>query len=109
MNDQEVIMHDAKPTTDFIAHRKAIRAAGIAISLVEGLPRRFNCLADQVIRSASSVPANTLSGSGHGRGHGGRRPHGADNQVRDTQRGRRGGWLAYGHPIVRAGRGAQSA
>ena len=57
-------MQDAKPRTDFIAHRKAIQAAGIAISLVERLPRRFNCLADQVIRSASSVPANLNEGLG---------------------------------------------
>jgi hypothetical protein len=50
MNDQEVIMFDAKPKQDFIAHRKAIEAAGIAIRLVEKLPRRFDSLADQVIR-----------------------------------------------------------
>ena len=64
MNDQEVIMFDAKPKQDFIAHRKAIEAAGIAIRLVEKLPRRFDSLADQVIRSASSVPANLNEGLG---------------------------------------------
>ena len=64
MNESEVIMHDAIPNPDFIAHRKAIRAAGIAISLVDKLPHRFNSLADQVIRSASSVPANLNEGLG---------------------------------------------
>ena len=64
MNDQEVIMHNAKPKPDFIAHRKAIEAVNVAISLVEALPRRFDCLADQVIRSASSVPANLNEGLG---------------------------------------------
>ena len=64
MNDQEVIMHNAKPTQGFIAHEKAIAAAGLAINLVEALPRRFWSLSDQVIRSASSVPANLNEGLG---------------------------------------------
>ena len=64
MNDQEVIMHNARPKQDFIAVEKAIQAAGLAINLVEKLPRRFWCLADQVIRSASSVPANLNEGFG---------------------------------------------
>jgi len=57
-------MHDAKPNTDFIAHTKAIEAAGIAIKLVSGLPIRLRSLTDQVVRSASSVPANLAEGLG---------------------------------------------
>lgn len=64
MNESEVIMHDAKPNTDFIAHTKAIEAAGIAIKLVSGLPIRLRSLTDQVVRSASSVPANLAEGLG---------------------------------------------
>jgi len=64
MNESEVIMHDAKPNTDFIAHTKAIEAAGIAIRLVNGLPVRLRRLSDQVVRSASSVPANLAEGLG---------------------------------------------
>ena len=64
MNNQEVIMHDALPTTGLIAHRKALEAAGIAISLVLRVPAPLKSIADQVIRSASSVPANLAEGHG---------------------------------------------
>jgi len=64
MNESEVIMHDAKPTSEFIVHTKAIEAAGIAIGLVSRLPIPLRSLADQVIRSASSVPANLAEGAG---------------------------------------------
>jgi four helix bundle protein len=64
MNESEVIMHNAKPTQEFIAHRKAIEAAGLAINLVEKLPWRFRSMTDQVIRAASSVPANLNEGLG---------------------------------------------
>ena len=47
-----------------IAHRKALEAAGIAISLVMRVPAPLKSLADQVIRSASSVPANLSEGHG---------------------------------------------
>ncbi len=47
-----------------IAHRKALEAAGIAISLVMRVPAPLKSLADQVIRSASSVPANLAEGHG---------------------------------------------
>ena len=57
-------MHDALPTTGLIAHRKALEAAGIAISLVMRVPAPLKSLADQVIRSASSVPANLSEGHG---------------------------------------------
>jgi len=64
MNNQEVIMRNALPSTDLIAHRKALEAAAIAISLVMRVPAPLKCLADQVIRSASSVPANLTEGHG---------------------------------------------
>ncbi len=64
MNNQEVIMRNALPTTGLIAHHKALKAAGIAISLVLRVPAPLKSLADQVIRSASSVPANLSEGHG---------------------------------------------
>ena len=57
-------MRNALPTTDLIAHSKALEAAGIAISLVLRVPAPLKSLADQVIRSASSVPANLSEGHG---------------------------------------------
>jgi four helix bundle protein len=57
-------MRNAKPTSEFIAHTKAVQAAGIAIKLVSRLPVAYRSLADQVIRSASSVPANLAEGLG---------------------------------------------
>ena len=64
MNNQEVIMRNARTQTGLIAHSKALEAAGIAISLVMQVPAPLKCLADQVIRSASSVPANLSAGHG---------------------------------------------
>jgi four helix bundle protein len=64
MNESEVIMRDAKPASDFIAHAKAVQAAGLAIRSVSRVPTAFRSLADQVIRSASSVPANLAEGLG---------------------------------------------
>ncbi|MGD8441692.1 MAG: four helix bundle protein [Holophagae bacterium] len=57
-------MRDAKPTSEFIAHTKALQAAGIALELVSRLPVAYRSLADQVIRSAASVPANLADGLG---------------------------------------------
>ena len=62
MNNLEVTMHD--PQTGLIAHRKALEAAGIAIDLVLRVPAPLKSIADQVIRSASSVPANLAEGHG---------------------------------------------
>ena len=55
-------MHDPQP--GLIAHRKALEAAGIAISLAMRVPAPLKSIADQLIRSASSVPANLAEGHG---------------------------------------------
>jgi four helix bundle protein len=64
MNDPEVIMLDAHPDSNLVAHRKALEATAIAISLVMRIPAPLKSIADQVIRSASSVPANLAEGHG---------------------------------------------
>ena len=64
MNDPEVNMLDALPNTGLIAHRKALDAAGAAIKLVMRLPALLKPMTDQVLRSASSVPANLAEGHG---------------------------------------------
>ncbi|HSO24405.1 MAG TPA: four helix bundle protein [Chondromyces sp.] len=57
-------MHNALTTTDLVAHSKALEAAGTAIRLVMRVPAPLKSIADQVIRSASSVPANLAEGQG---------------------------------------------
>jgi four helix bundle protein len=64
MNDPEVTMLDALPNSNLTANRKAIEAAGIAIDLVRRVSAPLKSLADQVIRSAASVPANLAEGPG---------------------------------------------
>ncbi len=51
-------MSKANNATNLVAHSKALEAAGIAIKLVMRVPAPLKSIADQVIRSASSVPAN---------------------------------------------------
>ena len=57
-------MSNAARNTDLVAHSKALEAAGIAIKLVMRVPTPLKSIADQVIRSASSVPANLAEGHG---------------------------------------------
>ena len=64
MNDPEVTMSNVLTNTNLVAHEKALEAAGIAITLVMRVPAPLKSIADQVIRSASSVPANLAEGHG---------------------------------------------
>jgi four helix bundle protein len=65
MNDPEVTMSNTlNNTTNLIAHEKALQAAGDAITLVMRVPTPLKSIADQVIRSASSVAANLAEGHG---------------------------------------------
>jgi four helix bundle protein len=50
--------------TGFDALDKAVSAAGLAIALAKRVPAPLKSLADQVIRSASSVPGNLAEGAG---------------------------------------------
>jgi len=64
MNNPEVTMQQTARQTGFDALDKANEAAIIAISLVMRVPAPLKSIADQVIRSASSVPANLAEGRG---------------------------------------------
>jgi four helix bundle protein len=64
MKNPEVIMPDALPQQPFIVQSRAVEAAGIALRVVNRVPTPFKSLADQVLRSASSVPANLAEGNG---------------------------------------------
>ncbi len=58
VNDLEVTMNNALPKSNLIATEKAIDAAAAAIALVKRVPAPLRAIADQVVRSASSVAAN---------------------------------------------------
>ena len=64
MNHSEVTMNNALPNGNLIVTERAIDAADAAISLVRRVPAPLKSLADQVIRSAASVPANLSEGHG---------------------------------------------
>jgi four helix bundle protein len=64
MNDPEVTMSNAVNNTNLVAYTTALEAAGIAIKLVSRVPAPLKSIADQLIRSASSVPANLAEGHG---------------------------------------------
>ena len=64
MNHSEETMNNEPPNGILIVIGKAIDAADEAISLVRRVPAPLKSLADQVIRSAVSVPANLSEGHG---------------------------------------------
>ena len=64
MNNTEEIMSNALPSNTLDVHLVALEAAGLSISLVTRVPAPLKSIADQVIRSASSVPANLAEGHG---------------------------------------------
>ena len=57
-------MHQTASATGFEALDKAVQAAVLAVSLARRVPAPLKPIADQVIRSASSVPANIAEGAG---------------------------------------------
>ena len=57
-------MHQATRDGRFEVLDIALQAAGTAIAIVGRVPAMYRSLADQVVRSASSVPANLAEGSG---------------------------------------------
>jgi four helix bundle protein len=64
MNDPEVNMSDVLTKTNLAACEKALEAAGVAIAIAMRVPAPLKSIADQAIRSASSVPANLAEGHG---------------------------------------------
>jgi four helix bundle protein len=64
MNNPEVTMQQTAQLTGFDALDKATEAAMIAIPLVMRVRAPLRSIADQAIRSASSVPANLAEGAG---------------------------------------------
>jgi four helix bundle protein len=64
MNDPEVTMSKAPSKTNLAALEKALEAASVAITLAMRVPAPLKSIADQVIRSAGSVPANLAEGHG---------------------------------------------
>ena len=64
MNHSEVTMNNALNNGNPIVIEKAIDAAAGAISLVRRVPAPLKSLADQVVRSAASVPADPSEGHG---------------------------------------------
>ena len=57
-------MHDNEPKQEFEVLGRAIEGASIALDLARRVPAPFKSIADQLIRSASSVPANLSEGNG---------------------------------------------
>ena len=59
-------MHDETHNRNrgLLAHHVALEGAALAIELAAGISAPLKSLADQVIRSAASVPANLAEGAG---------------------------------------------
>ncbi len=57
-------MSNPLPNNTLDVHSVALEAAGLSIALVTRVPAPLKSIADQLIRSASSVPANLSEGHG---------------------------------------------
>jgi four helix bundle protein len=64
MNNPEVTMHEIGSGNRFEVQEEAIQAAEIAIKLATKVPAPLRSVADHIVRSASSVPANLAEGNG---------------------------------------------
>ncbi|MEP0773077.1 MAG: four helix bundle protein [Acidobacteriota bacterium] len=64
MNTTRTTPPPSTPNRSLTAHELALEAAGTAVALALKLPAPLRTLADQLIRSASSVPANLAEGAG---------------------------------------------
>ena len=62
MNDPEVTMIHTRSQT--VVLDLALEAASIALKLARGVPAALRPVADQLVRSASSVPSNLAEGLG---------------------------------------------
>ncbi len=57
-------MHNSLPNNNLIAYTVSLEAATMTLALARKVPAPFKTLADQLIRAASSVPANLAEGHG---------------------------------------------
>ena len=64
MNSPEATMNNALPNSNLLVTEKAVEAAADAIGLARQVPAPLKSVADQIIRSAASVPANLAEGHG---------------------------------------------
>jgi four helix bundle protein len=64
MNEQEETMSHALPSKPLAVQTKALAAAGLSLGLAAEVKAPLRSVADQLIRSASSVPANIAEGHG---------------------------------------------
>ena len=66
MNDTEDTMHDDSRNGNrgLMAHEVALEGAALALQLTDMISKPFRSLANQVVRSAASVPANLAEGAG---------------------------------------------
>ncbi|MEP0773199.1 MAG: four helix bundle protein [Acidobacteriota bacterium] len=64
MNTTRTTPPPSTPKRPLTVHELALEAAGTAVALALGLPAPLRSLGDQLIRAASSVPANLAEGAG---------------------------------------------